>query len=78
LDFPQKILACKKHKNYGRKLGIKQYSTAKNSGFIKKITTSRCFDEIIAILANLDDEAWSVSYNLVNGCWIKPWFPKAA
>jgi hypothetical protein len=61
-----------------KKIGNKQYSTAKNSGFIKKITTSRFFDEIIAILANLDDEDWSVSYKLVNGCWIKPWFPKAA
>jgi hypothetical protein len=61
-----------------KKIGNKQYSTAKNSGFIKKITTSRCFDDIIVVLANLDDEAWSVSYNLVNGCWIKPWFPKAA
>jgi hypothetical protein len=61
-----------------KKIGNKQYSSAKNSGFIKKITTSRCFDDIIVVLANLDDEAWSVSYNLVNGCWIKPWFPKAA
>jgi hypothetical protein len=61
-----------------KKIGNKQYSTAKNSGFIKKITTSRCFDDIIVVLANLNDEAWSVSYNLVNGCWIKPWFPKAA